>query len=64
MVVVRVRRLAHADGLPLPDYATAAVAVDGTSVSISGPMQKQPPNDGSNPPPVDAGGGTFSFSCG
>ena len=26
MVVVRVRRLAHADGLPLPDYATAGSA--------------------------------------
>jgi hypothetical protein len=46
-----------------PDPARAEVAVDGSSVSISGPFQKQPPNDGSNPPPVDVGEGFFSFTC-
>lgn len=40
------------------------IAVDGDSMSYSGPMMKQPPNDGSNPPPVDVGNGTFSVTCG
>jgi len=40
-----------------------SVAVDGLSMSYSGPMLMQPPNDGSNPPPVDAGTGTISASC-
>lgn len=40
------------------------IAVDGDSFSYSGPMLKQPPNDGSNPAPVDAGDGTFSATCG
>jgi hypothetical protein len=39
------------------------IATDGDSFSYSGPMLKQPPNDGSNPPPVDAGDGTFSVTC-
>lgn len=49
-----------------PDLATNSdsVAVDGNSMSYSGPMQKQPPNDGSNPPPVDVGDGTISVTCG
>ena len=40
-----------------------SVAVDGTSMSYSGPMLMQPPNDGSNPPPVDAGTATISATC-
>lgn len=47
-----------------------SVAVDGTSMSYSGPMLMQPPNDGSNPPndgsnppPVDVGTGTISAAC-
>jgi hypothetical protein len=39
------------------------IAIDGDSMSYSGPMMKQPPNDGSNPEPVDAGSGTFSLTC-
>lgn len=39
-------------------------AVDGTSMSYSGPMLKQPANDGSNPAPVDVGTGTVSATCG
>ena len=44
---------AHGDG----------IAVDGESMSYSGPMQKQPANDGSNPPPIDVGDGTISVTC-
>ena len=43
--------------------AEGSVAVDGSSMSYSGPMLMQPPNDGSNPPPVDIGEGTISASC-
>lgn len=39
-------------------------AIDGASMSYSGPMLKQPANDGSNPPPVDVGTGTISATCG
>ncbi len=39
-------------------------AVDGESMSYSGPMLKQPANDGSLPPPVDVGTGTISATCG
>jgi hypothetical protein len=48
-----------------PDLAMNgdAVAIDGDSMSYSGPMQKQPPNDGSNPPPVDVGDGKISVTC-
>lgn len=42
---------------------TSGIAVDGQSMSYVGPMQKQPANDGSNPPPVDVGDGTFSATC-
>ena len=45
---------AHGDG----------IAVDGESMSYSGPMRKQPANDGSNPPPIDVGDGTISVTCG
>lgn len=41
----------------------AGIAVDGESMSYAGPMQKQPPQDGSNPAPVDAGDGTISVTC-
>ena len=49
-----------------PDLAEHGdrIAVDGESVSYSGPMLKQPPNDGSNPPPVEVGEGTISATCG
>jgi hypothetical protein len=42
----------------------SSFAVDGASMSYSGPMVKQPANDGSNPPPVDVGNGTVSATCG
>lgn len=42
---------------------SAGMVVDGDSFSYSGPMMKQPPNDGSNPPPIDAGNGTISITC-
>lgn len=49
-----------------PDLAAngAGIAIDGNSMSYSGPMQKQPPNDGTNPPPEDVGDGTISVTCG
>lgn len=46
-----------------PVADSVEIAIDGNSVSITGPMQKQPANDGSNPPPVDVGEGTFTFTC-
>jgi hypothetical protein len=48
-----------------PDLEANAdgVVIDGDSFSYSGPMLKQPANDGSNPPPVDVGEGTFSVTC-
>ena len=48
-----------------PDLAVngGGLAIDGSSLSYSGPMQKQPANDGSNPPPVDVGDGTISVTC-
>jgi hypothetical protein len=42
---------------------SSGMAVDGDSFSYSGPMLKQPPNDGSNPPPIDVGEGTISITC-
>ena len=39
------------------------IAVDGQSMSYSGPMVKQPANDGNNPAPVDVGTGTISATC-
>jgi hypothetical protein len=64
-------RIANPDGEDgpvsyFPDLAANgdAVAIDGNSMSYSGPMQKQPPNDGSNPPPIDIGNGTISVTCG
>lgn len=49
---------------PDQDSLSDGIAVDGDSMSYSGPMMKQPPNDGSNPPPVDVGSGTISVTCG
>ena len=48
-----------------PDLAanSDAIAISGNSFSYSGPMMKQPSNDGSNPPPVDVGDGTISVTC-
>jgi hypothetical protein len=42
---------------------SSGMAVDGNSFSYSGPMLKQPPNDGSNPPPVDVSDGFISITC-
>lgn len=39
------------------------VGIDGASFSYSGPMMKQPPNDGSNPDPVTAGDAVISITC-
>jgi hypothetical protein len=39
------------------------LVVDGTSMSYTGPMQKQPPNDGTNPAPEDVGEGSISATC-
>jgi hypothetical protein len=39
------------------------VVVDGVSMAYTGPMRKQPANDGSNPPAVDVGDGTISITC-
>ena len=39
------------------------IAVDGDSMSYSGPMEKKPANDGTNPPAVDVGDGTISATC-
>mgnify|MGYP001817248076 FL=1 len=48
-----------------PDLAADgdALVIDGNSASYSGPMQKQPANDGSNPAPVDVGDGVISVTC-
>ncbi len=51
---------APAEGATLEE---GSVAVEGSSMSYSGPMLMQPPNDGSNPPPVEVGDGTISASC-
>lgn len=40
------------------------IAIDGDSVSYSGPMLRRPPNDGTNPPPEAVGDGTISVTCG
>lgn len=63
-------RIADPEGEPgpvtyYPDLQTDGdrISIDGSSMSYSGPMLKQPPNDGTNPPPVDAGEGTFSVTC-
>lgn len=42
----------------------SAIAIDGNSVSYSGPMEKySPSNDGSPPVAEDVGDGTFSATC-
>lgn len=41
----------------------ASVAVDGSSMSLVAPFMKQPPQDGSNPAPVEVGEGTISVTC-
>lgn len=40
-----------------------SIGVDGSSMVYSGPIEMQPVNDGSNPPPVDVGDGTISATC-
>ncbi|MDJ0960344.1 MAG: hypothetical protein QNJ88_06780 [Acidimicrobiia bacterium] len=64
-------RLATVDdeGLPVAYYPDdgamdGGVAISGDSMSFSGPMLMQPPNDGTNPPPVQVGDGTISVTCG
>lgn len=39
------------------------VVTAGNSASVTGPMEKQPANDGSNPLPVAVGDGVFTFTC-
>lgn len=63
-------RIAEPEGEPgpvayFPDLAVngGGIAIDGDSMSYSGPMMKQPANDGSNPPPEGAGDGTVSVTC-
>lgn len=48
-----------------PDLAGdgASVVVEGSSMSLVAPFMKQPPQDGSNPAPVDVGEGTISVTC-
>lgn len=45
------------------DISAVDVAIDGNSVSIVAEAEKQPRNDGSNPPPVPVGEGLFTFTC-
>jgi hypothetical protein len=57
------------EGLPLSYYPddgamNSGIAISGDSMSFSGPMLMQPPNDGTNPPPVSVGSGTISATCG
>ena len=47
----------------LTENGASGLAFDGDSMSYSGPMQKQPANDGSQPQPVDVGDGTISVTC-
>lgn len=63
-------RIAEPEGEPgpvayFPDLTVngGGIAIDGDSMSYSGPLMKQPPNDGSNPPPEVVGDGTFSVTC-
>ena len=63
-------RVANPDGEPGPiayfaelPANSAGMTVSGDSFSYSGPMLKQLANDGSNPPPVDAGDGVVSLTC-
>jgi hypothetical protein len=37
--------------------------INGNALAYSGPWMMRPPNDGSNPPPVEAGEGTLSVTC-
>ena len=48
-----------------PDLAANGdgLVIDGSSASYAGPMLKQPPNDGTNPPPIDVGDGIISVTC-
>ena len=39
------------------------ITVDGDTAIYSGPMLKQPANDGSQPPPVDVGTGSVTATC-
>lgn len=64
-ITVRVIR----DNLPYQYYPDeggldSSLAIDGDSISYSGPMLMRPPNDGSNPPAESVGDGTISVTCG
>lgn len=37
--------------------------IGANSLSYSGPWMMRPPNDGTNPPPVEVGSGTLSVTC-
>ena len=61
-------RIANPSGEPgpisyFPVIDSFEIGIGRDSVSIAGPIQKRPANDGSNPPPVDVGEGTFTFTC-
>lgn len=49
---------------PDQDALDDGIAIDGDSISYSGPMLMRPPNDGTNPPPESVGDGTISVTCG
>ena len=62
-------RVVGDDGLPIqffpePGGLDDGIAIDGDSISYSGPMLKRPPNDGSNPPDEAVGNGVISVTCG
>lgn len=64
-IVLRVVR----DNLPYQYYPDeggldSGLAINGDSISYSGPMLMKPPNDGSNPPAESVGDGTISVTCG
>lgn len=48
-----------------PDLAENGdgISISGNSMSYSGPMEKQPPNDGSIPDPIDVGNGVITVTC-
>ena len=49
---------------PDRDNLDDGIAINGDSISYSGPMLMRPPNDGTNPPPESVGDGTISVTCG
>lgn len=67
-IVVRVPEPAGSEGITdyfidLTAHGTSGLAISGSSLTYSGPFMKQPPQDGTNPAPVDAGEGTVGVTC-